>query len=63
MTDLLLGLGLIFFGLTVIGLQNQVSRNRKAISALAKALDQLIEHTIDIAEDVNKLSAIQKGKN
>lgn len=63
MTDLLLGLGLIFFGLAVIGLQNQVRRNRKAISALAEALDQLIEHTINIAEDVNVLSAIQKGKN
>lgn len=63
MTELILAIGLVLAGIAVIGLQNQLTKQRKATASLAEALNQLIEHTIDIAEDVNKLSAIQGGKN
>jgi hypothetical protein len=62
-TELFLAAGLILAGVAVIGLQNQLTKQRKAVGALGSALNQLIDHTIDIAEEVNKLSAVKEGKN
>jgi hypothetical protein len=57
---LALGIGLILAGLALALVQIQILRANKATALLAENLNTLIQFTIEIAEDLNKVSAKER---
>jgi hypothetical protein len=57
---LVLGIGLILAGVAVAFLQIQILRSNKATEILAGNLNSLIQSTIEIAEELNKVSAKER---